>query len=163
MTVLYTSHYMEEVAELCDRVAIMDDGAVVATGTLPELIARHGAAPQLELELAGDDGALHAARAMAARHGTVSGSGAIVRLPRPAQLGTLLSEIEATGATVARLTAATSNLESVFLALTGHSLQRLASRQASVQPCFTGPVVTAVVPRSACLCARHSTNCVTTL
>src|SRR5215831_4923749 len=41
MTILYTSHYMEEVEELCDRVAIMDAGAIVASGTLAELRAAH--------------------------------------------------------------------------------------------------------------------------
>ena len=35
MTVLYTSHYMEEVQALCDRVAIMDHGKLVASGTVP--------------------------------------------------------------------------------------------------------------------------------
>jgi ABC-2 type transport system ATP-binding protein len=123
MTVLYTSHYMEEVAELCDRVAIMDGGAIVAQGTLPELVARHGAAPVLELELAGDEVTLMAARAMAARHGTISGNGTVVRLPRPPQLGPLLVDIETAGATVARLTYVSSNLESVFLSLTGHTLR----------------------------------------
>jgi ABC-2 type transport system ATP-binding protein len=38
LTVIYTSHYMEEVQELCDRVAIMDHGRVLAAGTLAELL-----------------------------------------------------------------------------------------------------------------------------
>ena len=38
MTVVYTSHYMEEVESLCKRVAIIDQGRVVACGTLPELL-----------------------------------------------------------------------------------------------------------------------------
>ena len=42
MTVLYTSHYMEEVEVLCDRVAIVDHGKVIATGTLEELRALVG-------------------------------------------------------------------------------------------------------------------------
>jgi ABC-2 type transport system ATP-binding protein len=37
-TLLYTSHYMEEVEQLCDRIAIMDDGRIVAAGTLEELL-----------------------------------------------------------------------------------------------------------------------------
>ena len=42
MTVLYTSHYMEEVEVLCDRVAIVDHGRVIARGTLEELRALVG-------------------------------------------------------------------------------------------------------------------------
>ena len=37
-TILYTTHYMEEAEQLCDRIAIMDDGRVVAMGTLEELL-----------------------------------------------------------------------------------------------------------------------------
>ena len=123
MTVLYTSHYMEEVAELCDRVAIMDGGEVVAQGTIAELVARHAGAPVIELELAGDAPALMAARALAARHGAVDGTGAIVRLPRPKDLGPLLVDVETAGVQVVRVTAASSDLESVFLTLTGHTLR----------------------------------------
>jgi ABC-2 type transport system ATP-binding protein len=42
MTVLYTSHYMEEVEALCDRIAIVDHGKVIATGSLEELRALVG-------------------------------------------------------------------------------------------------------------------------
>jgi ABC-2 type transport system ATP-binding protein len=37
-TILYTTHYMEEAEQLCDRIAIMDDGRIVAMGTLEELL-----------------------------------------------------------------------------------------------------------------------------
>jgi ABC-2 type transport system ATP-binding protein len=40
LTVLYTSHYMEEVEKLCDRVAVMDEGRVIAMGTIEELHSR---------------------------------------------------------------------------------------------------------------------------
>jgi ABC-2 type transport system ATP-binding protein len=41
-TILYTSHYMEEVEALCDRVAIMDGGKVIAEGAVAALRERHG-------------------------------------------------------------------------------------------------------------------------
>jgi ABC-2 type transport system ATP-binding protein len=46
-TVVYTTHYMEEAARLCDRVAIIDRGQLLALGTVAELLARHGARPTL--------------------------------------------------------------------------------------------------------------------
>ncbi len=44
MTVLYTTHYMEEAAELSDRIAIMDQGEIIAIGTHDELIKPGGRA-----------------------------------------------------------------------------------------------------------------------
>ena len=42
MTILLTTHYMEEVEYLCDRIGIMDAGTLIEMGTLPELKQRHG-------------------------------------------------------------------------------------------------------------------------
>jgi ABC-2 type transport system ATP-binding protein len=50
-TILYTTHYLEEAEDLCDRIAIMDEGRVVAVGTLPELLARSQATEVIELRL----------------------------------------------------------------------------------------------------------------
>ncbi|MBB5320271.1 ATP-binding cassette domain-containing protein [Marinobacter oulmenensis] len=51
-TVIYTSHYMEEVEELCDRVAIMDHGRILRQGTLAELLAgQSGSLESLFLDL----------------------------------------------------------------------------------------------------------------
>src|SRR6185436_3284042 len=50
-TIVYTTHYLEEAEDLCDRIAIMDEGRVVATGTLPELLARSQATEVIELRL----------------------------------------------------------------------------------------------------------------
>ena len=51
-TILYTSHYMEEVELLCDFIAIMDRGKLVAGGTLKELLAMLGEGGVIELEVA---------------------------------------------------------------------------------------------------------------
>ncbi|TMQ06330.1 MAG: ABC transporter ATP-binding protein [Deltaproteobacteria bacterium] len=121
MTILYTSHYMEEVEELCDRVAIMDAGAVVASGTLAELRAQHGAGG-LEVEIDGDGDAIAAAAAAAAPLGGTR-TGAVLRFePRPAY-APALAAIEATGAQIKRIGAQRADLETVFLALTGRGLR----------------------------------------
>jgi len=46
-TIIYTTHYMEEAERLCDRIAIVDAGKLLALGTLAELIAAHGGPPTL--------------------------------------------------------------------------------------------------------------------
>ncbi len=55
-TVIYTTHYLEEAQRLCDRVAIVDGGRLIASGTVDELVAAHGGDPSLVIEY-DDDGA----------------------------------------------------------------------------------------------------------
>ncbi|MFB3896115.1 MAG: ABC transporter ATP-binding protein [bacterium] len=49
-TVLYTTHYMEEAQRLCDRVAIIDHGKILALDTVPNLIQRYGGKTVVEAE-----------------------------------------------------------------------------------------------------------------
>jgi len=51
-TVIYTTHYMEEAARICDRVAIIDHGKVLAVDTVDALIMAHGGLPQLSVTTA---------------------------------------------------------------------------------------------------------------
>ena len=125
MTIVYTSHYMEEVEALCDRVAIVDAGAIVALGNIADLVAQH-AGRGIEVELAGAPDAVAAAERAAAGHGSVARDGALLRIVPTAGLGPLLAAIEATGATVARVESRQANLETAFLALTGRGLRDAA-------------------------------------
>jgi ABC-2 type transport system ATP-binding protein len=119
MTVIYTTHYMEEVEALCDRVAIMDHGDIVALGSLGELIAQH-AGKGIVLEIAGDaDAAARAAEA----HGKVTRTGNTLRVEPSAGLGAVIAAIEAAGATIARIESRQANLETAFLAVTGRGLR----------------------------------------
>ena len=122
MTVIYTSHYMEEVQALCDRVAIMDGGAIVATGSVRELIATH-AGKGIELGLAGPTEALDAATAAAAAHGSVEREGSVLRVIPTAGLAAMIASIEGAGVTIARIESHEANLETAFLALTGKTLR----------------------------------------
>ena len=54
LAVLYTTHYMEEAERLCDRVAIVDAGRIVAEGTRRELVARVGEHDRLVVAATGD-------------------------------------------------------------------------------------------------------------
>jgi ABC-2 type transport system ATP-binding protein len=49
-TVIYTTHYMEEAERLCDRVAIIDKGRLLALGSVPQLLDAHGVKPKMVLQ-----------------------------------------------------------------------------------------------------------------
>jgi ABC-2 type transport system ATP-binding protein len=49
-TVIYTTHYMEEAERLCDRIAIIDRGRLLALGTVQELLDANGVAPRMVLQ-----------------------------------------------------------------------------------------------------------------
>jgi len=122
ITVIYTSHYMEEVEALCDRVAIMDGGAIVALGTIAELVAKY-AGKGVELEVTGD---VEQAAAAASGHGDVTREGNVIRIEPTAGLAPVLAAIEATGVTIARIESRQATLETAFLALTGRGLRDVA-------------------------------------
>src|SRR5207244_2092668 len=86
MTVIYTSHYMEEVEVLCDRVAIMDHGVIVAIGTIADLIAKH-AGKGVTIEVTG---APEAAARAAEAHATVQREGAVLRVLPTGGLGPVI-------------------------------------------------------------------------
>src|SRR6266516_4591880 len=46
-TILYTTHYMEEAERLCNHIAIMDEGRIIAMGTLEELLALRDQTPEV--------------------------------------------------------------------------------------------------------------------
>ena len=49
-TLIYTTHYMEEAARLCDRVAIIDKGKLLSIGTVQQLLDAHGVKPKMVLQ-----------------------------------------------------------------------------------------------------------------
>jgi ABC-2 type transport system ATP-binding protein len=123
MTIIYTSHYMEEVEELCDRIAILDAGKVVAQGTLAELARDHAAdGGGLEIELVGEVAMIDAAAAAAERFGGI-GAGNVLRFPERDAWGPVVAAVEATGARITRMGGRRADLETVFLALTGRGLR----------------------------------------
>jgi ABC-2 type transport system ATP-binding protein len=124
-TILLTTHYMEEAARLCDRVAIMDHGKVIALGTPAELIESLGADQVIEFSVAqklANDDALTSLPAVKHLHKrgevyalTVSEIG--VALPA------LLAEIKRQQSEVVTLTTHQATLEDVFVSLTGRMLR----------------------------------------
>jgi ABC-2 type transport system ATP-binding protein len=125
-SILLTTHYMEEAERLCDRVAIVDHGRVIAQGTPRELIASLGAEHVVEVAVA--DGAGLDAAAMAAAAGVEAPSrrdGAwrfqVTELHRA--MPALLGELRRQGAQLSELRTHSATLEDVFVALTGRQLR----------------------------------------
>ncbi len=118
VSLVLTTHYMDEAEQLCDRLVIMDRGRIVDEGSPPELIARH--CPREVVELRFDDRATHDHVA-----GELAGAGLRVEsltdrlIVYTDDAEALLAEraLGATSQLVRR-----STLEDVFLTLTGRSL-----------------------------------------
>jgi len=130
MAVIYASHYMEEVQAVCDRVAIVDQGRVVAEGPLEKLLSR--VASQLRLRVSNDGAALPPDLAqIASVERRLDGDTSIVidcaRLSRERPLSTILASalehIRLTGGHLESVQTSEPNLERLFLELTGNSLR----------------------------------------
>jgi ABC-2 type transport system ATP-binding protein len=113
-TILYTTHYMEEAQRLCDRVAVMDRGKVLALDTVEGLINRYGGQSAVEAELDGPP------PEAAALPGRLEGSVLRFESDRPFEEA---ARLVAAGVKFATFRVDRPNLEVVFLTLTGRRLR----------------------------------------
>jgi ABC-2 type transport system ATP-binding protein len=123
-TILMTTHYIEEAERLCDRVAIVDHGKVIALGSPRELKQRSGNNTRIEVKLA-----------KPASNGTLRGLDGVVdsrevdgayvlHTQRPPQaIVSLVKHLEAEGNELISLEIATPSLEDVFIEMTGRRLR----------------------------------------
>jgi ABC-2 type transport system ATP-binding protein len=123
-TIFLTTHYMEEATRLCDRVAIMDHGKVIALGTPAELIESLGADQVIEFSVASalaDDALtnLPAVKHLHKRSEVYALTVAEIGVALPA----LLAEIKRQQSEVVTLTTHQATLEDVFVSLTGRMLR----------------------------------------
>jgi ABC-2 type transport system ATP-binding protein len=123
-TILLTTHYMEEAARLCERVAIVDHGRKLAEGTPATLVASLGAEHVIELET---DGELEP-EALAALPGVeavrrVDGAVRLTVRDVARAVPPLLALAAASGREAKRLATHHATLEDVFLALAGRRLE----------------------------------------
>jgi ABC-2 type transport system ATP-binding protein len=127
-TVLLTTHYMDEAERLCDRLAIIDHGQVIAEGTPPDLIDRLGGHHVVEFEASGSSGDSHALDAWRGLPGVESvryDDGLICLTVREPHLTipALLDAVEKKGSQLLHLTTRQASLEDVFVNLTGRHLR----------------------------------------
>jgi ABC-2 type transport system ATP-binding protein len=121
-SIIYTTHYMEEAERLCDRVAIVDHGRIIALGTNEELV--HNSFGSSSQALARLDGPAEAISAWVARHGGKLAEGAAeFTLEHPTQIAGLLEDAASSGLALVDVSLRRPNLESVFLNLTGRELR----------------------------------------
>jgi ABC-2 type transport system ATP-binding protein len=123
-TVVLTTHYMDEAEALCDRLAILDHGQILRSGTPAELIAGLGIPSVVELTFAGT---APDPRAFAGRLGSaVEARGDVWEIPTTdpkTLLPQLLSAIESERIDYQQVHVRRATLEDVFLQLTGRSLR----------------------------------------
>jgi lipooligosaccharide transport system ATP-binding protein len=123
MTMLLTTHYMDEAERLCDRLVIMDGGRFLAEGTPRELIERHVGHEVVELRVpAVDEGALLAPLDLTGIESERSGDERLFFCPRQSAAAEQLVARAVTADVPYLLRNAT--LEDVFLRLTGRELSQ---------------------------------------
>ncbi len=125
-TVLYTTHYMDEAEELCDRIAIIDHGRILTSGTLAELTRLAGEAEVLRL--AGRFGSAEERERLGRIEGVrvlnVTDDGAVLSVDASGPgLLEVLPQILGSDLRVEDVSIQRPNLQSVFISLTGRELR----------------------------------------
>jgi ABC-2 type transport system ATP-binding protein len=126
-TVLLTTHYMDEAERLCDRLAIIDHGEIIAEGTPSDLIDRLGGHHVVEFAVSGnsDVAALEIWRTLPGVESVRHDDGLVnlsVREPHRT-IPALLDVVENQGSQLLHLTTRQASLEDVFVRLTGRHLR----------------------------------------
>jgi ABC-2 type transport system ATP-binding protein len=128
-TVFLTTHYLEEADELCDRLAIIDNGQIVAEGT-PEELKRRVAGDVVTIGLATHNGAVHQAEQLLngqqfVRELEPAGDGKICLYVERGEeaLPQILRALDGAGLGLAAISLARPTLDDVFLRQTGRSLR----------------------------------------
>ena len=127
MSILYTTHYMEEAERLCDRIGILDEGRILAEGTRRELVGMVGQQDRVTLTATGQIhaavealGALERTSGVSARD---DGRIEVVAEDARTLLPVIIGAATQAGATINSVEVIEPDLEAVFLHLTGKALR----------------------------------------
>ena len=122
ISLIYTTHYMEEAERLCERIAIVDHGRFIAQGTADELVQRSfESRSQVETRFA--PGAEGVDVWVSGRGGRLTGDTAQFAVNHSLEIAGLLESAAGAGLEVIDVRLQRPNLESVFLQLTGRELR----------------------------------------
>jgi ABC-2 type transport system ATP-binding protein len=135
MTISLTTHYMDEAEKLCDRIAIIDGGKIVAVGTTRQLKAMIKGSDHIKVEIAGDSSQVVAA---------LSGQPYVLEVGRDSD-GTIIistadgahaiprvvEQVEQAGARIQAMSIEQISLEDVFISFTGRRLREEGRGQAA--------------------------------
>ncbi len=123
-TILLTTHYIEEAERLCDRVAIIDYGRLMALGTPQELKSRSAGTTRIQVRLARADADGGLARLEGVADCREFDGSYVLHSARPPQtIVALVKHLEAQGNELQSLEIASPTLEDVFIELTGRRLR----------------------------------------
>ena len=128
MTVLYTTHYMEEAQELSDRVGIIDHGDLIALGTQDELTRQVGQTDTLILHIGENEDAEALATSFKDMKDVLEANAtdhqiAIITPQAENILASVVSKANERGIKIHSIDIREPNLEAVFLHLTGRALR----------------------------------------
>ena len=126
MTVLYTTHYMEEAQELSDHIAIMDQGKVIGYGTHDELVEIVGELDRIDLAINAESArVIEQWQATEGVHEVSAGDGNLTLLVDDSNLvlPRLFEAATRSGVRITSVEIQEPNLEAVFLHLTGRALR----------------------------------------
>lgn len=125
-TVVMTTHYMEEAEALCDRVAVIDAGRLIALDTVPGLIASVTKGTKVQLRTSRQLGSGILDKIDGISDVLIAGTSVSMLWSGTGIPQAAISAIEATGATVTDIRTSSPGLEDVFLALTGRDMRQEA-------------------------------------
>ena len=126
MTMIYTTHYMEEAERFCDKIAIIDVGGIIAQGTLKELRKISDIKDLLTVKLADSDKET-ISRIISAnplfRFDSLSNTLKVESASISRDISVIINHIQSSGGVIERIYTQGTNLESIYLKLTGKELR----------------------------------------